>query len=257
MLSAYVGIGVAQHLAGRKDEALASIEMARNVEPNSTLLFSEVARMHMKAAAGNQANQFLSFADMAPADAAAGDDDAKGTAPATSDLLSQQIERLREAIAVNPNHADLHYRLGLLLKNRGQIEDAIKAFRQAVAINPTYTKAQVKLGLALSENDQSDEAVEVLKRATEIQPEYLDLHYQLGLLFAKRHQFEMSVEHHERAVAGNPNNVAFQANLALALQNMGLIDRANASWQIVVDLAPNSPEGATAREALAKNRPGK
>jgi tetratricopeptide (TPR) repeat protein len=244
-------------LAGRKDEALASIEMARNVEPNSTLLFSEVARMHMKAAAGNQANRYLSFADQAPAEAADADDatgDASGLAPAASDLLSQQIERLRQAIATNPNHADLHYRLGLLLKNRGQIEDAIKSFREAVAINPTYTKAQVKLGLALAENDQIDEAIEALKRATEIQPDYLDLHYQLGLLFAKRHHFEMSIEHHERAAKGSPKNVAFQANLALALQNMGLIDRANASWQIVADLAPDSAEGATAREAMAKNR---
>jgi tetratricopeptide (TPR) repeat protein len=260
LLSAYVGIGVAQHLAGRKDEALASIEMARNIEPNSTLLFSEVARMHLKAAAGHQANRFLSFADESPAETGSTTEtagEAKALGATAGDLLSQQIERLREAISQNPNHADLHYRLGLLLKNRGQIEDAINAFREAVTINPTYMKAQVKLGLALAENDQTDEAIEVLKRATELQPEYADLHYQLGLLFAQRHQFEMSVEHQEQAVKSNPRNVAFQANLALALQNMGLIDRANASWRIVADLAPDSAEGEKAREALAKNRPQK
>ncbi|HVP13861.1 MAG TPA: tetratricopeptide repeat protein [Phycisphaerae bacterium] len=260
LLSAYVGIGVAQHLAGRKEEALASIEMARNIEPNSTLLFSEVARMHLKAAAGHEANQFLSFADEAHPEVAGGAEAAGGAKTRradTGDLLSQQIDRLREAIGRNPNHADLHYRLGLLLKNRGQIEDAIKEFRQAVAINPTYMKAQVKLGLALAENDQIGEAVEALKRATDLHPEYVDLHYQLGLLFAQRHQFEMSVEHYERAVEGNPRNVAFQSNLALALQNMGLIDRANASWQIVADLAPTSLEGEKARDMLARNRQGK
>jgi len=259
LLSAYVGIGVAQHMSGRKDEALASLEMARNIEPNSTLLFSEVARLHLKAAAGKQANNFLDFSEEPPAAGAAVETD-ESTQPAgavANDLLSEQIDRLSDAIKQNPNHADLHYRLGLLMRNRGQIEDAIRAFRKAVAINPTYMKALIKLGLALSDNDQQEEAVKVLQRAVEIQPDYVDLHYQLGLLFARRNQFEIAVEHYERAVDKNPQNVAFQANLALALQNMGLIDRANASWQIVANLAPTSPEAEQARESLAKNRQAK
>jgi Flp pilus assembly protein TadD len=88
----------------------------------------------------------------------------------------------------------------------------------------------------------------------EIQPDYVDLHYQLGTLFAQRHKFEMAVEHFEHAAQGNPVNVCFQANLALALQNMGLIDRANATWQIVQELAPDSTEAAQARGELAKQR---
>ena len=49
LLSAYVGIGVAQHASGRMPEAVASFDMARNIEPNSTLLFSEVAHMQLSA----------------------------------------------------------------------------------------------------------------------------------------------------------------------------------------------------------------
>ena len=233
LLGAYVGIGVAQHAAGRKNEAMASFEMARNIEPNSTLLFSEVARIQLKAAASQQADKSLS-------PGALDDDPADDTVTHTTDLLSQQIDRLNQAVAQHPNHADLHYRLGLLYRNRGQIEDAIAQFREAVEINPSYMKALIKLGLALHENNQTDEAVEVLKKATQLHPEYADLHYQIGLIFAQRHQFEIAVEHFDRAARSNPRNVSFQANLALALQNMGLIDRANATWQIVNDLAPEA-----------------
>ncbi len=245
LLSAYVGIGVAQYAEGLRTEALASFEMARNIEPNSTLLFSEVARMHLKSAASEQADLYL------PGSKAAGE----GRAPAgaqRADLLSEQIERLREAVRQSPNHADLHYRLGLLLRNRGQLEDAIESFKQAVAINPSYVKALIKLGLALGEAERSDEAIAALRQATEIRPDYLDLHYQLGLLFAQRHQFEIAVEHFERAVEGNSGNVAFQANLALALQNMGLIDRAQATWHIVAEASPDSEYGEQARAALAQ-----
>ncbi|HWL92688.1 MAG TPA: tetratricopeptide repeat protein, partial [Phycisphaerae bacterium] len=80
---------------------------------------------------------------------------------------------------------------------------------------------------------------------------------QLGLLFAQRNQFQLAVEHYEAAIRGNPSHVEFQANLALALQNMGLLDRANASWQIVCNLAPESAYAAQARAAMAKQKKSK
>ncbi|HKQ48867.1 MAG TPA: tetratricopeptide repeat protein [Phycisphaerae bacterium] len=245
LLSAYVGIGVAQHAQGSEKDARASFEMARNIEPNSTLLFSEVARMHLKAAASQEAHRYLNPATP------------HGAAPPEQrpDLIAQQVDRLKEAIAANSNHADLHYRLGLLYRNRGQVEDAINCFRQATTINPSYMKALIKLGLALGEMDRLDEAVAVFQQALEVRPNYLDLHYQAGLLFAQRQRFEMAVEHFEHAATGNPRNVAFQANLALALQNMGLIDRAQATWQVVSDLSSaDSPQGKAARAALAGHR---
>ena len=76
--------------------------------------------------------------------------------PPQSDACS---EADRQAIAERPNHADLYYRLGLLLKNRGQIEEAVDAFQHAVAINPAYMKALIKLGLALKEVGRTDEAI--------------------------------------------------------------------------------------------------
>ncbi len=245
LLGAYVGIGVAHHAEGRTEEALASFEMARNIEPNSTLLFSEVARMQLKADAATSARKYLKGCGLADADS-------ESQRPA--DLITRQIDRLRESISRNPNHADLHYRLGLLLKNRGQVEEAIACFRSAIEINPSYMKALIKLGLALRDVNRSGEAIEVLRRAVDVKPDYADLHYQLGLLFAQRYQFELAVEQFEQAAKWNAQNVDFQANLALALQGMGLIDRANATWQIVCELAPDSAHAAQARSAMAESK---
>lgn len=239
LLTAYVGIGVAHEASGRRQDALASFEMARNIEPNSTLLFSEVARLQLRAAAALEAEHHLAPKKQDAEDSTLGD------------LISQQIERLKESIRTKPNHADLHYRLGLLYRNRGQVEDAIREFREATAINPAYMKALIKLGLSLAEMDRTDEAIATFKTAMDHRPDFIDLHYQLGLLFARRHEFEMAVEHFERAVEGNPQNVSFQSNLALALQNMGLVDRASATWQLVQELAPEAGAGASTRSETA------
>lgn len=275
LLSAYVGLGIAQRAAGRPSEAESAFELARHVEPNSTLLFGEIARMHLKSAAGQAANEWLNPAaadDLIGTDATAsggacanaadmhGTSQAEDTPPraedsAVGDLMAIQIERHRRALELHPNHADLHYRLGLLLRNRGQLNEAIDRYRAALTINPCYAKALIKLGVALHESGRIDEAVDAFTRALEVQPEYVDLHYRLGLLFAQRQQFELAVERFEHALRANPGNLECQANLALALQNMGLIDRAHATGQVIRDATPEAaPPVKNPREPLQHAR---
>jgi len=251
LISAYIGAGVAQHATGKTDDALQSFEIARSIEPNSSLLFSEVARMQLKADFSKASDAALAPAPDPSIACPSVDvvDDPK------QDLIATQIEKLRDAIRRHPNHADLHYRLGLLLRNRGQIEDAIDAYTAAIEINPCYIKALIKLGLAQKEMDRVDDATETFARAMKVQPDYLDVHYQLGLLFAQRHQFETALEHFESAAEGNPRNLDFQANLAVALQNVGLIDRARATWRLICELDPESEHALQANVALAKTKP--
>lgn len=237
LLIGYVGLGIAQYEAGRIDEAMTSLDLAASIEPNTTLLFSEMARLQLKAAVQQEFDQHFGI----DADADAAPDE---QSPVVGDLIEQQIERHEDAIREHPDHADLHYRLGLLLRHQGRIDEAVAAFREAVAINPVYVKALVKLGLALKELDQSDEAIRVLQQALDCKPEYVDLHYRLGCLFAERRHFELAVDHFERCVATNPQNREFRANLALALEGMGLIDKAAAAWQGLAEITTQVTAGA-------------
>ncbi|MBN1490680.1 MAG: tetratricopeptide repeat protein, partial [Phycisphaerae bacterium] len=83
----------------------------------------------------------------------------------------------------------------------------------------------------LRELDETSEAIRVMQQALALKPDYVDLHYQLGCLFADRSHFELAVEHFERCSQSNPQNPEFTANLALALEGMGLVDKAAATWQ--------------------------
>jgi len=81
----------------------------------------------------------------------------------------------------------------------------------------------------------------------EDQTESIELHYQVGLIFADRNEFALALERFERAAAKEPNNQDYVANLALALQNMGLVDRATATWATLCE--------ATQREATTRRHP--
>ncbi len=238
LLAGYVGLAVAQYELGDVAEANASLDMALGAEPNSTLLFSEMARLQLKMGAARESKRYVGSSETHPSSR-------RGADLAVDDLVARQIDRHREAIRQRPNHADLHYRLGLLLRHCNETEEAIQCFRQAVAINPTYVKALIKLGLCLKESGQIEAAVEPLRRAAELDPHDADLHYALGLIFADQRKFSLAVEQFETALSRDPKNIDFHANLALALQNMGLVDRAAASWQTLCDMLPETAAGRT------------
>ncbi|MCH8966058.1 MAG: tetratricopeptide repeat protein, partial [Planctomycetes bacterium] len=244
ILTAYVGLGVTQLAMGRSDDAHESFGMASDIEPNSTLLFGETARLQLMASAAHQVHRYLSPPTVAARPGGPLDND-------VVDLIDTQRDNVRTALCAHPHHADLHYRLGLLLRHQGDLSGSIEAFREALKINPEYTKAGTKLGLALRESGRFDEAIEAFERTLQLDPNAIDLHYQLGLIFADRGEFALALDRFEEATAKVPNKVDYVANLALALANMGLLDRASATWQTLCDVAEYTREGQALLTAVS------
>jgi tetratricopeptide (TPR) repeat protein len=142
-----------------------------------------------------------------------------------------QIERHAAEVDRKPRHADVRYRYGVLLRAEDRTGEAMEQFKIASEINPTYVQALVKLGICRQELGQNDEAIETFKQVLEIKSQYVDMHYRLGLLYTDRRQFDLAVQEMEAASEGAPDNTQIRASLALSLQNMGLMDRAAATWR--------------------------
>ncbi|MGC9453668.1 MAG: tetratricopeptide repeat protein [Phycisphaerae bacterium] len=222
VLLSYIGLGVAQAAAGRRGDAINSFDLAAAIEPNSTVLLAEMARLQLKVAL---ADEFANSLET-------GQPSAVSASELSSDhLLHMQIERHADEVREHPNHPDLRYRYGVLLRAEGRHGEALEQFAKAVDLNPTYVQAIMKLGLTRQELGMTDEAIETYRMALEIKPDYVDLHYRLGVLYTDRRQFEDAVRHMESAAKGAPDNEQIRAGLALSLQNMGLMDRAAATWR--------------------------
>ncbi len=237
LIVAFAGLGIAQHSSGRERESRATLDLAASLEPSSTLLFTESLRLQLQSKRDS--------ADRTPAYGA----DTQPDSETHSALLTEALRRHQQALATSPNHADLHYRYGLLLRQLGRHRESVNAFRNAIRINPNYTKALIKLGICLKEMEQDEEAIQVFQRALELDNSYVDVHYQLGLLFAQRNQFDLATEEFELALAGHSGtDPSFRANLVLALQNIGMVDKASAMWQSICELTPEHDELLARRE---------
>jgi tetratricopeptide (TPR) repeat protein len=220
----YIGLGVAQLAQGNHDQALESFELARSVEPNSSVLLSEAARLQLKSSLAEEYLQ--NFYEDTPEDPGPVDLNLDN-----DDLLHKQIDRHAEQVRQRPSHADLRYRYGVLLRAEGRLGEALEQFKAAVEINEGYTQARVKLGITQQDLGLESEAIATFKQVLDLSPNYLDVHYRLGVLYTNRHEFESATEHMEVAADGAPGSTHVRAGLALALQNMGLTSEAVATWR--------------------------
>jgi len=62
---------------------------------------------------------------------------------------SEAEQQLREAIRIEPDFAEAHNDLGMMLVMRGKTEEGILEFREALRLKPKYAAANHNLSLAL------------------------------------------------------------------------------------------------------------
>lgn len=82
----------------------------------------------------------------------------------------EAIHSLREGLGLNPECAEFHFQLGLLLASLERYDEAELRFTQAVNIDQDHTEALANLALCCGVRNAPAEAVPFLRRAHAIRP---------------------------------------------------------------------------------------
>jgi tetratricopeptide (TPR) repeat protein len=222
IVEAYLGLAAAQKLAGSPDQALNTISLAAAIQPNSTFLFAETAKLILKAALDN--NLLAS-----PHDGRSLDD--------------MVLAAHQHHLAMSQNNPDLHYRLGVLYMNVEQHEDAAASFSAALAINPTFSRAAAKLAVCLFEVDRPQEALKILTPAMTYDAATFDLYYKTALLYCDRVKFASSLINLEHQIDANlaGRGIDPAANISIVLENMGLSDTIGLMWENLCQTVGHAP----------------
>jgi tetratricopeptide (TPR) repeat protein len=148
------------------------------------------------------------------------------------------IRRYRSALRIDPNYALAHYNLGAALKARGKVEEAIACFRRAIALDPKLAMAHNNLGIALSGKGQVDEAIACFRKAIEIDPKYANAHNGLGVALHDKGKEDEAIACFHRAIALDPKLAKAHDNLGAALAGKGRVDEAIAEHRQAIHLDP-------------------
>jgi protein O-mannosyl-transferase len=148
-------------------------------------------------------------------------------------------ERLwRHALALEEKSSFAHNNLGLVLAERGALEEAIKEFRRAVEIDPAFVEAQTNLGNFLAQRGAREEAIVHLRHALQIEPAFVNAHNTLGNILADRGALDEAIEHFRKALQTNPQSAMTHYNLGRALAKRGDVEEAIAQYRQALEIDP-------------------
>jgi protein O-mannosyl-transferase len=173
--------------------------------------------------------------------------------------VDEAVAQYQKALEINPNYVAAHYNLGNALFQKGQLDEALAQYQKAVEINPNDAEAHVNLGNALFQNEQLDEALAQFQKAIEINPNDAETHYNLGNALFQKGQLDEAVAQFQKALEIDPNSFATHYNLGGALFQKGQLDDAITQFQEVLRLKPDfSPAQANLAkvQALVREREG-
>ncbi len=91
------------------------------------------------------------------------------------------IERLRQAAAIEPSYAPVHFNLGQALLDAGRASQAIAAMREALRLDPGDASFHTGLGRTLRQAGELPQAESALRGALAIDPDSAEAHQLLGL----------------------------------------------------------------------------
>jgi protein O-GlcNAc transferase len=151
------------------------------------------------------------------------------------------------ALQINPNLAAAHFHLGMALLAEQQ-PGALDELNQAYQLAPQNPEVALQLGQALAAAGQDDQAIPVLRHAIELDPKSTVGAYQLGLALQRTNAPQEAIPLLQRAADADPQNVAILTNLGMALCQAQQAKDAVPVLQRAVALAPDD---VTAHQNLA------
>jgi cytochrome c-type biogenesis protein CcmH/NrfG len=127
----------------------------------------------------------------------------------------------------------------------------IKALEEAAGKNPKDVQSRIQLGNMFFDAEQYPQAITWYEQALALNPNDPNVSTDLGVAYYYTNQ-------NDRALAQFDKSLAMDAKHIKTLLNVGIVrafgkqDLAGAgqAWQLVVDLAPDSPEGQAAKKGL-------
>src|SRR5438876_8757922 len=140
--------------------------------------------------------------------------------------IDEAVSHYRITLNLQPDFWDADYNLGTALLKKGEVDEAIAYCTRAVTIAPNDPDAQVALGNSLAQKERVDDAIAHYKKALAIRPDYFIAHYALGHIFLEKGEIDAADFHSRAAVSIHLQNTFAHTNLPVAFDEKGQIAEA-------------------------------
>ena len=140
--------------------------------------------------------------------------------------------------------ADIHFLLGRLLVDRGDIADGLSIYREAIRINPQYRKARVNLAELLLRQNRPAQAITHFAEALQVEPDDASTLVAKGVAHVRLRQVEQAIACYRAALRLEPAQPEARANLARLLHAQEKLAEAALLYRAILSDQPASGSDA-------------
>jgi len=164
-------------------------------------------------------------------------------------IEAQQLGRYQEALTFyerslenNPNNAEAHNNMGIILSILGAHEAAVEQFNEAKNINPELPQVYNNLGNAHESLGQLHEAIKDYEMAISVQTNYTDSYYNLARVYTEMREFEKAESTLNKLLQLDPNNAYACYGMGNMYAKKRDFDKAITWFEKAIKLKPNYAE---------------
>jgi tetratricopeptide (TPR) repeat protein len=154
--------------------------------------------------------------------------------------IDEAITHYRTTLEMRPDFSDANYNLGNALLQKGEIDEAILYCQKAVKVQPLDSDAQVALGNALFQKGLLDDAIAHYEKALALRPYYFIAHYSLSTALLQKGELDAAISHCRVALSIQPEHAEARISLATALDQKGQIADAIVNYEKALTSSPQS-----------------
>ena len=156
---------------------------------------------------------------------------------------SEEEERCwRAALELRPEFAEAHSNLAILLRSRGEDQDAARHYHDALRLRPDYPEAHYNYAAMLAARGSSVGADHHYNEALQLRPDYVDAHHGLAGLLAAQGRLAEAEEHYREVLRLRPESVEARNDLAVLLEEAGRPEEAAEQYRQALRIDEDSPQ---------------
>ena len=168
-------------------------------------------------------------------------------APADPTASSTMTSPVLTADATTP--AAAAYARGVTAYDAKRLDEAAQAWRQAIQLDPNFADAHVGLGVILLQRGDATGAEAEFQMAVGKNPNQVNALANLGALAVRRGQYVVAVSYYRRAIGGDPADASLWVDMATSYTGANDLPSARAA---VLNALAFDPDSREAQELLAR-----
>jgi tetratricopeptide (TPR) repeat protein len=157
--------------------------------------------------------------------------------------VEQAIECFTEMLKIDPNNFNAHVNIGVALASKGKLDEAASCYKEAIRLSPANAGIYRNLAIVLAAQGRIDEAVVVYREGLEHKPNHPEYLYDgLGLLLFQQGKTDEAISCFSEAIHLSPTTAGIYKNYGKMLAVQGRIDEAIVVYRRGLESKPDHPE---------------